>query len=1016
MSSKRNMQKQKTSFSRRELLAGSAAAAATLMVPPEAGAGKQEKKSWLNPRTLQHGKTDDSRTIFSVCLSCNSRCGIRATVQNGVLMEIAGNPFHPYNHMGEPVPYSTPVDQVLDKPSPVCGKAHDCAGSVYDPYRIVRPLKRAGRRGEGKFEPIEWEQMIREISEGGQLFGHLGEDRHVPGLAELDNDEPIDPQAPELGPVRNGFVFMTGRLQTGRKALINRFVKDAMGSINRVGHTDICGIGFRMGNFALSEKKQWELKANPWEAEYILVFGANIYEALQPGINTYGAAIARRHAEGKVRFVIVDPRAQNASVHADDWLPVMPGQDGALAMGMIRWMIDNNAYNRTYLQAPCPAAAEKMNHSCYTNATHLVIVEPGHSRDQTFLRQGDLAPSGDRDADDRYLVLNPENGAVVPFDSIETAMLDQERIVNLAGGERVRVKTAFRLMREAVQANTLEEYGSFCGIPAKKIAQTARDFAAHGEKAAVCQYHGAGNYLCGTYAAYAIALLNVMTGSVEMRAGYLSSGGKVTAWNKGIYDLKNFPGRRKSRGTMLSREKAVYENSSEYRRKKADTGSGYPARRPWFAFTRGGLSVETMNGIDAGYPYRCQVLFHYFYNPVYSTPGGSRYKETLSDPDRVPLYVSIDTTINESNIFADYIIPDVTWAEGHYGWIHPHAPACRFTALRTPFIEPLTGKTEDGKPFCLETFLIDLANNLGLPGFGAEAIADREGNLHPLFRGEDFYLRGFANIAANGGLPAATPEEQRFVEANYPVARYRHILPDQQWKILCHALARGGIFPRYQDQFDGQRFKHGLKRVVFFNEEMAAARNALTGKRYPGTVHYWPPTDSTGDVVADKDRDYPFLVVTHKMNVHTQSRTINHQAALEIFPENHIVMHADDARSLGIQDGDRIRLVSRSTPGGITGQVQTSRLIRPGCLAISFHYGHTCHGAGRVEVRDGQSVFLGGSRVVSGNSLIPDPSRGRGINPNEIARLDDHLGSLPMVDVQAGIPDFSSTRVRVLPI
>jgi tetrathionate reductase subunit A len=48
--------------------------------------------------------------------------------------------------------------------------------------------------------------MIREICEGGQLFKHLGEERHVPGIKELDSDAPIDKDAPELGPIRNGFV------------------------------------------------------------------------------------------------------------------------------------------------------------------------------------------------------------------------------------------------------------------------------------------------------------------------------------------------------------------------------------------------------------------------------------------------------------------------------------------------------------------------------------------------------------------------------------------------------------------------------------------------------------------------------------------------------------------------------------------------------------------------------------------------------------------------------------------
>lgn len=997
-------------LSRRELLTATAATATGLLITDTIKAAETETKSKRQANT-----DNDTRRVMSVCLACNARCGVRALVKDGKLQEISGNPFHPYNSLGNPLPYTAPLKEGLEKPNPVCGKAHDAICAVYDPYRILKPLKRAGKRGEGKFEPIEWDQLIREIAEGGKLFAHLGEDRKLPGLKDLDSDAPIDPNAPELGPVRNGFIFMTGRLQTGRKAIIDRFVKNAMGSINRIGHTDICGIGFRMGNFALTEQKQVEIKADPWEAEYILVFGANIYEALQPGINTYGAAMAKRHAQGKLKFVIVDPRAQNASVHADDWLPVKPGQDGALAMGMLRWIIENRAYNRRYLEAPSPAAAEKLGHGCYANATHLVIIDPEDPRHHTFLRQKDLMPKGQEKPDNRFMVIHKEKG-VVPYDSVESAMLDNDTTVTLATGKQVRVKTAFGLLRQEVMSHSMEEYASLCGIPAEKIASTAKDFTSHGEKAAVCQYHGAGNYAGGTYAAYAVALLSIMTGSIEMRGGYLTSGGKFAAWSKGIYDLKNFPGKRKPGGVRISREKAVYEKSSEYRMKKAKTGSGYPARRPWFAFTKGGLSVESMNGIDTGYPYGCKILFHYFYNPVFSTPGGSRYRQTLADPQKVPLYVSIDTTINESNIFADYIVPDLSWAEGHYGWIHPHAPTCRFTALRTPLIEPLTGMTADRRPYCLETFFIDLATHIGLPGFGEQAIPDKNGTVLPMKRAEDFYLRGFANIAFNAGLPAADPDEQAFVEENYPVARFREILSEDEWKRVCKALARGGIFARNQDQFKGKMFKRGVKRVVLFNEQMAQARNSLTGERYSGTVRYQAPTDSSGRIIAETDSEYPFQIITYKMNVHTQSRTVNHPAAMQIFPENHVIIHEEDASRLGIKDGQQVRVVSRSSSKGIVGRVKVSRLIRKGCTAISFHYGHTCHGAGQIEIKNGSSVFLGGSKVVSGNTLIPDPKRGKGLNFNEIARLDHSLDGLPLVDVQAGIPDFSSTRVRILPV
>ncbi len=995
------------------------AAAATALAA--FGVGKSQaaqKMGWKNPRDVQGSAADrkdkDVRVVHSVCLGCNARCGNRAVVKKGRLEGFTGNPYHPYNSHGTPVPYSTPVEDSLDIPSPVCGKAKEALSYVYNPYRVLMPLKRAGKRGEGKFEPIEWDQLIREIAFGGRLFSHLGEERVVPGLRDLDSDEPIDPEAPELGPLRNAFVFMTGRLQHGRKAFIDRFVKNAMGSINRIGHTDICGLGFRMGNFAFTEGKQVELKADPWGAEYILVFGANIYSALQPGVNTYGAAVAKRHSEGKVRFTIVDPRGQEATVHADEWIPIKPGQDGAFAMGMIRWIIENKAYNRDYLCAPNEREANALGNSAYVNATHLVITDPDHPNYRKFLRVSDLAPGAKDGEKDAFVVLSEEDGTPVAFDMVKRARLDEEITLTASDGKRIRVKTVFRLMKEGVMEHTLEEYARLAGVERAQIERTAREFSSHGPRAAVCQYHGAGNYVCGTYAAYAVAALNAMVGSVETRGGYMTSGGGAGSWKKGLFDLKKFPGKRKPKGVRISRAKASYEKTTEFKKKKAKTGKGYPARRPWFPFTKGGLCVETLSGIDEGYPYGCQVLFTYFFNPIYSIPGGYRFKETLADPNKVPLHVSIDIGINESNVYADYIIPDVTYAEGHYGWLTPHAPALRFTAVRTPCIEPLTGKTGDRRPFCLETFLIDLATALGLPGFGKGAIPGADGREYPIERAEDFYLRGFANIAHNSKLPEASADEIAMVEKDYPVARFKRILPEVAWKKTCYMLARGGVFETYEDVFEGDRFKYGLKRVTLYNEKLATTRNSLSGDYFPGTLKYMPPADSTGRVIEVRDRDYPFCVVTHKLNIHTQSRTSWHGLALEILPENMVMIHEDDARALGVRNGDMVKIISRSNSQGIKGRVNTTTLVRKGCIAISFHYGHTQLGASRLEVRNGDKVFMGGRKVSDGRYLIPDPALGTGMNPNYVTSLDEAMANTPMVDLVGGIPDFSSTRVKVL--
>lgn len=953
------------------------------------------------------------RVVHSVCLGCNARCGNRQIVKNGKLEKISGNPYHPYNTVGAPLPYATPVADSLAIASPVCGKAHDAAGYVYNEHRLLKPLKRAGRRGEGRFEEISWERLIAEIGTGGKLFAHLGEEREVPGLAACISDAPIDPEDKTLGSQRNGFTMITGRLQAGRQEFIDRFVKSGVGSINRIGHTDICGLGFRMGNFALTEGKEVELKADPWNAAYILVFGANIYEALQPGVNTYGAAVANRYGNQEVQFTVVDPRAQNCSVHAHDWVPVLPGRDGAFAMGMIRWIVDNNRYNATYLSRPNPAAAKTGGFASYANATHLVIDEPGHPHNGRFLRLADLKSSPESGDTEIYMVLDAD-GTPQAYDTVKTARLEAETHVSCEDASTIGVATAFTLLKRAALARSLEEYSQLCGIPTAQITRTAIDFTSHGTRAAVCQYHGAGNYTHGTHAAFCIAMLNVLIGSFGMRGGYLSGGGAPASWRKGRYELNDFPGRQTPAGVKISREGGIYEETAEYAKKKANTGIDYPSRRPWFPFTKGGLSVEAMSGIDAHYPYRCQVLFTYFYNPVYSTPGGYRYQETLADPTRVPLHVSIDIGVNESNIFADYIVPDVTYLEGQYGWLNPHSPALRFTGVRAPALEPLTGKTTDGRPFCLETLLIDLAESLDIPGFGDDAIRDTAGNAFPLHRAEDFYLRAYANIAVGADLPEASPTEIAFVEHNYPLARFKGILQPGEWRQLCHMLARGGIFTTYNSSFVGDVFKYGPNRAVLYNEQLATTRNTISGKCGSGTIDCLVPADAKGKVIAEEDESYPFTVVSHKMHVHSQSRTIWHRCALELFPDNPMMINREDGRRLGLQEGDRVRLESRSNPQGLTGTVRLTSTIRPGCVGISFHYGHSQLGASPLQVKGAPRVFMGGAAICTGDLVHASAPLEAGVNPNMIGRLDPNLDNTPLVDTLAGIPDFSSTRVRVI--
>jgi anaerobic selenocysteine-containing dehydrogenase len=503
-------------------------------------------------------------------------------------------------------------------------------------------------------------------------------------------------------------------------------------------------------------------------------------------------------------------------------------------------------------------------------------------------------------------------------------------------------------------------------------------------------------------------MLNALVGNINREGGYLGKGKGVANWKNGLYDLSNFPDMNKPKGIKISREKAEYEKSTEFRKK------GYPSKLPWFSFTKGGLSVSAISGIDQKYPYSIKILMTYFSNLIYSMPGGKRFIKTLQDYDKVPLYISIDTTINETNIYADYIVPDVTYLEGHYGFLTPHAPGCWFTAVRTPVFEPMTGKTKDGRAFCMETFLIDIARHLKLPGYGEKAIPGKDGNYYPLVKPEDYYLRGIANLAFNSKVKGATEEELEYIDKNYPIAKHKDILPEKEWKTVCNILTRGGVFKSNRNVFDENgNFIFGIPKVCIWNEKLGTSINSLTGEKFYGTIKHNPSTNYFGSPIEELDKNFPFTIITYKSALHTQSRTIVYRQALVYEPDFSLKINPLDAKKLGIKDGDRVKIHSNSNYEGVITTIKVTDLIRPGTVAYSHHFGHWQHGVSSLFVVDGEKVFMGNKNIINNGRIITDNKRGVGITPNLLTRLDEQLFNLPLVDPLGGIPDYSSTKIDI---
>ncbi len=124
-----------------------------------------------------------------------------------------------------------------------------------------------------------------------------------------------------------------------------------------------------------------------------------------------------------------------------------------------------------------------------------------------------------------------QGGNLKPFNSVQRATLQYSDTSSHKNME-IKAATSFRLMEREALKHSIQEYSDLCGIPVEQITKTAKDFTDYGTKAGICQYHGAGNYTNGTYAALSVALLNVLIGSIEVKGGYLTSGGAAASWKR----------------------------------------------------------------------------------------------------------------------------------------------------------------------------------------------------------------------------------------------------------------------------------------------------------------------------------------------------------------------------------------------------------------------------------------------------------------------------------------------------
>ncbi len=247
--------------------------------------------------------TEHADGIFpAVCpLDCPDTCGLLLHKENGKIVKVTGNPDHPITK------------------GAICNKVRNMTERVYDPDRVLYPLKRVGPKGEGKFERISWEEAVETIT------GRFKE------LIRTDGPESILPYS---------FYGNMGVLSVD--GMDRRFF-NALGS-SRLDQT-ICSVAGNEGWASVMGFKGGTSPEDTEDADLIIVWGGNVIST-----NMHQVVLAEKARKKGAKVVVIDVHRNRTAQWADWFIPLYPGTDTALALGMMNVLFEQGLTDDEFLR------------------------------------------------------------------------------------------------------------------------------------------------------------------------------------------------------------------------------------------------------------------------------------------------------------------------------------------------------------------------------------------------------------------------------------------------------------------------------------------------------------------------------------------------------------------------------------------------------------------------------------------------------------------------------------------
>ena len=237
--------------------------------------------------------------VPTVCFNCESACGLLAYVDKTSyeIRKFEGNPVHPGSRGRN------------------CAKGPATHNQIYDPERIVYPLKRVGARGEGRWKRVTWDEALDDI--GGRM--RQSRERR-----------------------RDGIMYHVGR--PGEDHYTNRCIT-AWGVDGHNSHTNICSASARVGYYL------WAAFDRPSpdyaNARCILLISSH----LETGhyFNPHAQRIIEAQQNG-AKLITLDPRLSNTASKSDVWLPTWPGSEATFLLAVANHLIRNRLYDAEFVR------------------------------------------------------------------------------------------------------------------------------------------------------------------------------------------------------------------------------------------------------------------------------------------------------------------------------------------------------------------------------------------------------------------------------------------------------------------------------------------------------------------------------------------------------------------------------------------------------------------------------------------------------------------------------------------